>query len=251
MADYVLGLDLNRYRDNVPLKTAKGQGVRFLLCKCSEGTSYTDHTYGPYQVEAKARYLPFGGYLYWRFQFDAVGQAQYYVDHLGEVQFPPIVDVERYYNVKAGTKSDPIVSIQANRNHLQVVLNVIEDKTGLVPMIYTNYATWRALFGDWDIWDKHLLWVANWRTGHNPYLPFPQKRWLIHQFTNVYKVTGYLRGVDANWFNGNEATFEAQLAAWDKEWNPTAPPPPPPDPDMQPIYIEFKGMRLVGEVKEV
>ena len=261
MSDYVIGLDLSRYRENVPLKTAKGQGVRFLICKCSEGTSYTDHTYGPYQVEAKARYLPFGGFMYWRFQFDAVGQAEYYCDHLGEVQFPPIVDAERIFNVKPGTTSVPIVSQQANRNHLQIVLNVIENKTAMVPMIYTNFATWRALFGDWSVWDKYRLWVANWRTGHDPYLPVPAKKYTVHQFTSAYKVTGYSRGVDANWFNGNEEAFEAQLAKWAAMWHPPATPPPPPpppplpepppDPTLQPFYLELAGDKWVGEAKKV
>lgn len=142
------------------------------------------------------------------------------------MQFPPIVDVERIFNVKYGTKSTPIVSIQANRNHLKIVLDTIEEKTGLVPIIYTNFATWRALFQDWDIWDEYELWVANWRLGHSPYLPFPQKRWLIHQFTAAYKVEGYNRGLDANWFNGNEGELEKRLDAWWKLWHPNTTPEP-------------------------
>ena len=231
MADYVLGLDLSRYRDGVPLKTAKQQGVRFLLSKATEGTAYTDRTYFPYQEEAASIYMPFGGYMYWRFQFDAVGQAEYYCKQMGEVQFPPIVDVERFYNVKAGTKSTPIVSIQANRNHLMIVLSTIEETTGVKPMIYTNFATWRALFGDWDIIKEYEVWVANWRTGHQPYMPVPATEYVLHQFTAIYKVGDYYRGVDANWFNGNEAAFEVQLVEWDLLWNPAKPPPPPADAD--------------------
>ena len=237
MADYVLGIDLSRYRADVPLKVAKQQGVRFLLTKATEGTAYTDHTYFPYQEAAADIYMPFGGYMYWRFQFDAVVQAQYYCKQLGEVQFPPIVDVERYFNVKAGTKSTPIVSVQSNRNHLMIVLDTIEEETGVKPMIYTNWATWNALFGNWDIITQYEVWVANWRTGHQPLLPAPAKLYKIHQFTAIYKVGNYYRGVDANWFNGNEAAFEAQLVEWDLAWNPVVTPPPPPPPTGKDTFV--------------
>jgi lysozyme len=204
MTDYVLGIDLSRYRDGVPLKTAKQQGVRFLICKATEGTDYIDHTYKPYQAEAKS-----------------IGM--YYCEQLGEVQFPPIVDVERINNTKPGTRL-PIVSIQSNRNHLKIVLNVIEEKTGLKPMIYTNHATWQEQFGNWDLIKEHEVWVANWRLGHSPYLPEPATEWHLHQYTSIYKIEGYYRGVDGNWFNGNEGEFEQQLVEWDSLWNPAPPP---------------------------
>jgi len=230
MPDYVLGLDVSHYREGVPLKTAKQQGVRFVICKTSEGTSYTDDQYFNYQADCANKSLPFGGFMYWRFIFDAVEQAEYYNGKLlehGPVQFPPMVDVERFYNVKEGTSDQPIVSIQANRNHLQIVLDTIENGLDFTPIIYTNWATWRSLFGDWDIWGKYDLWVANWRTSGAPLLPVPATDWILHQWTNTYKVEGYTRGLDADWFNGNEGEFEAQVAAWEILWNPTQPPPPP------------------------
>ena len=214
MSDNVLGLDLSRYREGVPLKTAKQQGVRFILTKCSEGTAYTDPEYFRYQADSAAKGLPFGGFLYWRFIFEAVAQAKYYCSKLlehGAVQFPPIVDVERLYNVKEGTTDQVLVSVQANRNHLQIVLNVIEEELGVKPMIYTNYESWRVLMGNWDIWDEYELWVANWRTIGAPLLPLPAKAWKVHQWTNAYKVEGYTRGLDADWYNGNEGDFEIQL----------------------------------------
>ena len=98
MTDYVLGIDLNHYRKDVPLRQAKSQGVRFVIGKCSEGLTLVDETYEPYKLESEARNLPFGGFLYWRVIYDAVKQAKHFVDSLGETDFPPIVDVERYLN---------------------------------------------------------------------------------------------------------------------------------------------------------
>lgn len=223
MSDKVLGLDLNHYRPDVPLKTAKAQGVRFIIGKCSEGLTYVDPTYHAYKERSKNYRLPFGGYLYWRYIFDPIAQAKFFVKTLGTTEFRPIVDVERINNTKAGSKTAPIVSINANRRHLLTVLETIEADTGVKPMVYTNWATWRHLFGDWDIFGEngYELWVANWRLYGEPLLPVPAEDWKLHQFTSIYKVAGYYKGVDANWFNGNEAEFESYIAEIDQLWNPS------------------------------
>jgi GH25 family lysozyme M1 (1,4-beta-N-acetylmuramidase) len=205
-----------------------------LLSKCTEGTAWVDGTYTGYQAEAKAKNLPFGGYVYWRFVIDAVKQAEHFVDSLGTVQFPPIVDVERVNNTKAGSKIHPIVSQSANVNHLRIVLNEIERLTGVKPMIYTNYASWYYLFGNHPMILDYELWVANWRSYGEPLLPKPATTWKVHQFTASYKVDGYTPGLDANWFNGNEAKFAAQLEVWDKLWNPGGP-----DPSENVVTVEF------------
>ena len=117
MSDNVLGLDLNHWRPGVPIKQAKSQGVRFLIAKCSEGTTWVDETYEGYKLEAKNKFLPFGGFMYWRVIYDAIKQARHYVDALEETELPPIVDVERYNNVKYGTNI-PLRSVSNMVGHL-------------------------------------------------------------------------------------------------------------------------------------
>ncbi len=245
MTDNVLGIDVNHYRKNVPTKQAKSQGVRFLIGKCTEGLSLVDETYEPYKLESKNRNLPFGGYMYWRVIFDAAKQAKHFVDSLGDTDFPPIVDMERYLNRIYGTNT-PLRPISFNRNHFRIVLNEVERLSGRKPMIYTNFASWRTIMGDWDLIRDYPLWVASWgRTV--PYLPLPATQWTLHQFTSTYKVEGYYRGLDANYYNGNEADFEAWLAAM------KPPPPPPPDTPhpVEYVHLEFKGEKWEGLLKKI
>ena len=244
MADNVLGIDVNRYRVGVPLKQAKIQGVRFVIGKCSEGLSHVDFTYEDYKLESKNKSLPFGGYMYWRVVYDAAKQAKHFVDTLGETEFPPIVDVERYNNVYYGTNR-PLRSIGANVNHLRIVLNEIERLTDRKPMIYTNFGSWQTLTGSHSMVNEYEAWVASW--GQNriaPYMPVPLKEWKVWQWTNIYKVAGYYRGLDANWFNGNEADF----AAWLESMKPQPPPPPP---EQFGFFFEFKGEKWEGLMKQV
>lgn len=242
MTDYVLGVDLNDYRKGVPLKTFKQQGGRFVINKATEGTSLVHETLEIYRAEAASKNLPFGAYIYWRFIYDAAEQAEYYCEKLGKVQLPPIVDVERYFN--RNSNGSPIVSVQANKNHLKVVLDTIENKLNFKPMIYTNWATWNEQFGNWDLIKDYDLWVANYGRP-SPWLPEPAENWVLWQFTNAYYIDGYSRGVDGNYFNGNEGEFEAQLQSWDEIWNP--PPPPPPPPPSENTFVSGSILRVNGD----
>ena len=248
MNDYVLGVDVNRYRVGVPLKQVKIQGGRFVIGKCSEGLTWVDPTYEDYKLESKNKNLPFGGFMYWRVIYEPIKQAAHFVKTLGETELPPMVDVERYLNTIYGTGT-PLRSIGYNRNHLRIVLNEVERLSDRKPMIYTNFASWRCLMADAPWINEYECWVANYgRT--SPYLPIPLKKWVLWQFTSSYKVIGYPRGIDGDWFNGNEGDFEAWLAAMQPE-PPPPPPPPPPPIDWRDFSFGFKGEKWEGLVKEV
>ena len=248
MVDRVLGVDLNHYRPNVPLKQAKIQGVRFIIGKASEGLSWVDETYEPYKLESKNKNLPFGGYGYWRVIYDAAGQAAHLVKTLGETELPPIVDVERINNVVYGTNT-PLRPQSYMVNHLRIVLNEVERLSDRKPIIYTNYNSWNILTGNHPMINEYEVWVANYGR-LVPYLPIPLKLWRLWQFTSTYKIIGYSRGVDAIWFNGNEAEFET----WLKSMQPLPPPPPPPPPPVNNkygLFFEFKGEKYQGLMEQV
>lgn len=210
MADNVLGIDLSDWRLGVDLKSAKQKSVRFCISKATEGTSMVHKALEEYRAKAEAIAMPFGGYMYWRFIHDPVEQAKFYCEKLGVVQFRPIVDVERYNNRREG--GGPLVSVQANINHLAIVLNTIEEVTGVQPMIYTNWATWNELFGNTKVFSHYELWVANYGRP-TPYLPDGGwSTWVMWQWTSAWVLEGYPRGLDANWFNGNDGAFETYLA---------------------------------------
>jgi lysozyme len=247
MSEYTLGVDLSHYRKNCPLKQVKIQGGRFVIGKCTEGLSYVDETYESYKLESKNKYLPFGGYMYWRVGYDALKQAKHFVNTLGETELPPIVDVERFNNVVYGTNR-PLYSVGAMVGHLKIVLDEVEWLTKRKPMLYTNYNSWSVLTGNHPLIADYPLWVANYGRS-TPLLPIGAKNWVLWQFTSVYKVTGYYRGIDANWFNGNESIFESWLVSM-KPKPPPPPPPPPPD-EMEAIYLELGGTKYMGEVKVV
>jgi GH25 family lysozyme M1 (1,4-beta-N-acetylmuramidase) len=136
---------------------------------------------------------------------------------MGKIQFRPIIDVERINNRRTG--GGPLVSVQANINHLRIVADTIEEGCGIKPMLYSNWATWNEIFGNTDVFSDYEKWVANYGRS-SPWMPVNWDEWKLWQWTSAYKIEGYYRGVDGNYFNGNEGEFEAYIAELDKIWNP-------------------------------
>ncbi len=205
--DLVEGLDLNRYRPGVDIKTAKQQGIRFIITKATQGTTIYDPEYENYRDESKAKGLPFGAYCYWDARTDPIEQAQYFFDHVGDdIDLPPTLDVEKYGN-------QGVLSQSAAAQHIHETWLDSERLFERAAMIYTNRDSWQVLTGNSSIIKRFALWVASWTTASTPALPIGAITWVIWQYTNNYRVEGYSKGIDGNRYNGNDGEFEEYVAS--------------------------------------
>ncbi|MHA2201906.1 MAG: glycoside hydrolase family 25 protein [Candidatus Thorarchaeota archaeon] len=241
--DLVEGLDLSHWREGVPIRTAKRQGMRFIITKATQGNYFFDSTYEHYRDETKAKGLPFGAFHYWDASIAPLEQAKYFFDHVGDdIDLLPILDVEKYGN-------DGVLSQAAAAQHVHDTLLEIEKLFGRKAMIYTNYNSWQVLTANSPIIAAFALWVASWTTGSSPMLPVGATEWTFWQYTNNYQVEGYPKGVDANRFNGNEAEFEKYVASLNG--TPPPPPPPPPEHDHAEILAKLDELELRLKTVEV
>ena len=203
--DYVLGLDVNHWRPNLNVKTAKQQLIRFIITKATQGNYLFDTSYEHYRDESKARGLPFGAFHYWDAKIDPVSQAKYFFDHVGDdIDLLPILDVEKY-----GNKG--VLSQSAAAQHIHDTLLEIERLFERDAMIYTNRDSWTVLTGDSPIIAEFALWVASWTTASSPVLPIGAIGWVFWQFTNQFSIPNDSAKYDANRFHGNEAEFEVYV----------------------------------------
>ena len=205
VADYVLGLDLNHWRPGLDLKSAKQQGIRFIITKATQGDYFFDQTYEPYRDESKAKGLVFGAFHYWDARINPEKQAQYFFDHVGDdIDLLPALDVEKYGN-------EGVLSQSAAEQHILDTLLEIERLFKRNAMLYTNRDSWTVLTGNSSIISKFALWVASWRDSA-PVLPIGASEWVFWQFTNKFAIPGAPHaGYDGNRYHGNEAEFEAYV----------------------------------------
>lgn len=228
--EYIRGLDLNHYRPFTKFVELYGLGYRFLINKATEGTWFTDKTFTPHELGAKAAGFPFGGYHYWRMNEDPKLQAKKFFSVAGgHVDFPPMVDVEGYNNGGYSKLN--------YQNHLQSLLYEVASLFNREPIIYTAYYFWRDNIGA-PTWSRNYkLWDANYVNNYltaKPLIPPNWLDWTFWQYTASEPVLGYT--YDSNVFKG---TLNDLLILANK---PTIPPPPTLEEKLTKLDAQLEGL---------
>ena len=191
----LIGFDVNHWKHPVPIeKLIDEYGAKYIIGKVTDGIRYKQayiDMYLDWKARTEAKKVPFGSFHYWRVTHSAEGQADYYREKSGITNFPPIIDVEKYFNIG-------YYSRYINSRKLRVCIERVKENFNVKrPMIYTSASHWLELTGNADFTDCDL-WVANYGRV-TPSIPKPWKVYKVWQYTDRY-ASRY----DANWFNGNE-----------------------------------------------
>lgn len=212
----VTGLDISHHNRSFDGRKAAEAGHTFVICKASDGWVIDrrqkeprfDMTLAPFTEEALNNGLFVGSYHYLQPTEDPIVQAELYLEALKQVEeqhLPPALDFEE----PSGNRTQLIRDTKS-------WLEFVEDRTGVIPMIYTNVTMYNNYLSSPEF-DKYPLWIANWTRGSKPYLPVRRKTWEIWQ-------PGGLNGpengvgsptVDFDRFNGDMRSF---LEKYGKSW---------------------------------
>ena len=190
----LLGFDVNHWKYPVPIeKMIDEWGAKYIIGKVSEGVSYPQiyiDMYNDWKARTEAKNIPFGSFHYWRVTRDAEAQADYYREKSGITDFPPIIDVEKYFNLGYYSRYTNAKKLRKCVEKIKVNFNVPKL------LIYTSASHWLELTGNADFTDCDL-WVANYGRV-KPAIPKPWTGWAFWQYIDKYKLR-----YDANWFNGD------------------------------------------------
>ncbi|MDP2965977.1 MAG: GH25 family lysozyme [Pelolinea sp.] len=233
----ISGIDVSHWQNDksTPQKMnftkAKAAGAKFVFIKVSErGGMDEDFIYN--WKTAKAAYIPRGGYHFLRWDISALLQARIFCELLKDDpgELPPVADFEA--PIKDGKYPSNAL--------LAAFLEAVESILGKRPMIYTSPGFWNSygknkITGRFDAsWSYYPLWIAHYTTAAAPQVPEPWKSaalinaeglalsnaegskhseapsrgWLFWQYTPVgdgLKFGAESKGLDMNWFNGNQA----------------------------------------------
>jgi GH25 family lysozyme M1 (1,4-beta-N-acetylmuramidase) len=191
----LIGFDVNHWKHPVPIeKLIDEYGAKYIIGKVTDGVSYANvyiQMYLDWKQRTEAKKVPFGSFHYWRVTKDAHAQADYYREKSGITNFPPIFDVEKYYNIGFYSRLENAKRLRKAIERTKI--NFASPR----PLIYTSASHWLELTGNADFTDCDL-WVANYGVVA-PKIPVPWKVYKIWQYTDRYQSK-----YDANWFNGNE-----------------------------------------------
>jgi lysozyme len=199
LSGQVQGIDVSHAQQTVDWNEVKQAGKVFVFIKATDGITYTDPLFAANWSGVKAAGLLRGAYHFYETNDDPTAQAENFLSavKLEPGDLPPVVDIER---TKGGESAGQIVQ------DLQTWLDVVEQATGRVPVIYTGPGYWDSL--GTSAFGRYPLWVAEYGV-QSPRLPAGWTRWTFWQSSESGTATGVGGPVDLDVFNGTLAELEA------------------------------------------
>lgn len=171
-----------------------------VILKASEGKTVRDATFLPNLEQVRAKGLLLGAYLFYHPQDDPELQVDNYLargtDFTHPLTLPPIVDCEN-------TNSDAWVEANqaAAQAALRKMLELLAQKTGRNPWIYTYKGWWVPTFGDPDF-STYPLWVASYQEAE-PGMFGGWSEYTLWQFAQCGSHVSPDDGGDVDWSRSN------------------------------------------------
>ena len=201
----VRGIDISHYQERIDWSRVrnaqiKGQPLRFVIIKATEGVSIIDENFIDNFYQARQNDLVRGAYHFYAPDVDAARQARFYIKqvHLEAGDLPPVLDVEKAGNLSA----------QQLRKAVHTWLDIVEKHYGIKPIIYTGYSFKLKYLND-GTFDAYPYWIAHYYVEQLQY----KGQWAFWQYTDVGRIDGITGRVDCNIFNGELPQLQA-LTRW-------------------------------------
>jgi len=197
---FVPGIDVSYWEGGIDWKKVRGDGVRYMFTKATEGEGYADPTLGDNWVGAKSVGILRGAYHFFHPNMNPVKQADHFINAVKKLndngELPPVLDLEVTDNIASNAIIDRAKSW----------LDRVEQQLKKRPIIYSSPGFLKYNFvvagGGPPLWTKdYVLWIANYGV-QQPFLPKGWLKWIFWQYSESGKVNGINSGVDLNWFNG-------------------------------------------------
>jgi GH25 family lysozyme M1 (1,4-beta-N-acetylmuramidase) len=205
------GIDVSHWQGQIGWLQVGAAGYDFAFAKATEGTTYTDPTYGTNRTGAGAAGLRFGGYHFARPSAGSdaaavasgIAQAEAFLAYAQprKGDLLPVLDMEK----NGGLTVPRLVQ------WTQSWLDHVYARTGVRPLIYASPSFWKTSLGDTPVFatSGNRLWIAHWTKASLPLLPaggWGGQGWTFWQWTDCSKVLGISGCVDGDRLNGSSLT---------------------------------------------
>lgn len=198
----ILGIDINHWKVPINFDLVKQSGVRYIIVKATEGTSYIDTAFKDFWYNIKRINMPRGAFHYYRPTMNKLSQAKLFFDVASDTGSPPIIDVELYRGYSDDVYYYTNTPKYQKQNDLKSLLDFVEFYFKIKPVIYTGYYFWKDNFSPCPWAANYKLWIANYNAV--PQIPPDWTSYILHQYTDKGIVAGIPTGVDMNKFAGND-----------------------------------------------
>lgn len=198
MNDYAVhGIDISHHQQNIDWDKISDQNIHFAFAKATEGMTHVDTLFCHNWEEMNRVGILRGAYHFFRPKFSPTLQAENFTEMV-EMEFgdlPPVLDVE----VTDGVSEAELL------NGIQIWLSIVEQKTKMTPIIYTNQKFFNKYLA--DRFPDNLIWIARYNSLFDPHL-VNDASWQFWQYGNRGRLDGIAGDVDFNVFHGTLLELE-------------------------------------------
>lgn len=196
------GIDISHFQGDVlKLLDVKKDSLQFVICKATEGLSFTDPDFNQNWQMAKSKGLIRGAYHFYVCSDDPIKQADFFskqIQGIEKTDIAPILDIEQ------GSMSSSVSAEQMQKNILSF-LKRVEKNTGRKPILYTDFSFGQENFTSPEV-ANYQLWIADYGKGDWPRIPelWKDKGFLIWQRSSSYEVDSHQTDYDVMYGSIND-----------------------------------------------
>jgi lysozyme len=186
----IRGIDVSDYNGSINWQNVARDGITFAFIKATEGRSLVASSFNTNWKAAKDAGIVRGAYHFFLPDRTPQEQADIFLQtvKLEPGDLPPVLDIEVMRGLDAGKVIDGMIKW----------LDIIEQKTGILAIIYTYPGFWDSLGSKG--FTAHPLWIAHYTNAEQPIIPGGWRDWVFWQFTDQGKVNGITGVADVNIF---------------------------------------------------
>lgn len=208
-AQHPLGVDVSHYQGSINWTAVYADGKTFAFVKATEGVTYNDPRFVANMTNGTHAGVLMGAYHFARPDNNsAQAEARHFLQvarpYIGNGYLPPVLDLE---DPNENTDLQQLFSSDELSQWVQTWLQIVEDSTGVTPIIYTNGRYTRYLNSSLN---RYPLWIAEPDGNLDP--PDNLGRWttwLFKQYSWHGNVNGINGDVDLDVFNGTMAELDS------------------------------------------
>jgi len=207
-AQQPLGIDVSHHQGTIDWAAVYSDGKTFAFVKATEGVTYNDPMFVTNMVNGTNAGVLMGAYHFARPDNNtAEDEARHFLQvagpYTGRGYLPPVLDLED----PPGGDLQSLYSSDELSRWVQTWLQIVEDSTGVKPIIYTNgrYTSYLS-----SSLNSYPLWIAEPDGNLDP--PDNLGRWttwLFKQYSWYGNVAGIEGDVDLDVFNGTMAQLDS------------------------------------------
>ena len=204
----IQGIDVSKYQGKIDWASVRSGGTQFAFIKATEGGTLVDERFVENWDGAKQAGVSRGAYHFMFWCRPAEEQAAWFKRTVPNDPdaLPPVLDLE--WNAQSRTCPRRLPREEALAM-IKVMLHEMEAHTGKRPIIYTDITFHR------DVLEGELSHYPHWvrSVAAEPHERYPNRPWLLWQYTAAGRVPGIQTEVDLNAFYGGRAEWARFLAS--------------------------------------